>query len=396
MRKWIVLLLTLSFCAAIPAQASATAPPTIHYFGANPIRNHEAVVKFSVDPEGLATEFELEYGSAPGEYITYTHMEGNLPAGDDPVVIEWNLPAYYAGTLDAGKDYYWTVVAKNAAGTTAGPEQKFTTTNGPRPGIVTGSPTEQTLTSARFSGTVDPEGFPLTGCRFRYVDENVFHYAGFEKWAGTGMVSFGRTAPCEESLAEIGSGNEPVAVHADVSGLEPGPYRFRLEAENGFEDAAGGNAIFGPSVVRSSGVVLVEPTEATVEAQLRKHWPAAGTQYRVEYETGGVWRQTAWTEATIWEYPEVSVALTCLQPSSEYDFRFAVASQAGTALGPEQSFETPAGTPGCLAPLAAPAPQVAAAPQGKASSVTQKPRKKKYRKHQRKRVRHNTTIVALR
>lgn len=387
----IVFFLILACC--LPASAAAAGPPAIQYFAPSPLRNHEATLRYSVDPEGLATEYWIEYGLASGDYFEYTYpWKGELPAGDEPVMRSAEVPAHFQAALQSGTTYYWRVIAKNSAGTTEGPEQEFTTTDLPPPGIVTGVATQQTLTSASLAGTVDPEGFPLTGCRFRYVDEHVFHYKGFEGYAATEMVAFGKAVPCEESPGEIGSGNEPVAVHADVSGLKPGPYRFRLEAENAGEDAAGGGALFGPSVVWSSGVALVEPTEATVQAQLSKHWPASGIHYRVEYETGGAWQQTSWAEAPHLESPKVSVALTCLLPESEYRFRFAVASQAGTSLGPEQSFQTPAGTPGCLAPVAPDAPVAAALPQGGPPSVVSKPRRKHRKKQHRYQLRRNAEL----
>ena len=43
------------------------------------------------------------------------------------------------------------------------------------------------------------------------------------------------SAPPKVLVAGIGSGTEPVAVHAEVSGLEPGEYFFRLEGENAYE-----------------------------------------------------------------------------------------------------------------------------------------------------------------
>lgn len=231
-------LLVLVWACCLPVSVAAASPPTIEYFAPSSIRNHEATLNFSIDPEGLATEFEIKYGTVPGVYNPYTYWESELPAGNEPVTLKFKMPPYWAGKLGAGTEYHWYVTAKNAAGTTEGAVQHFTTTNGPKPVFVTGSASTPTSTSASFSGTVDPEGFPLTGCRFRYVTETVHKYAGFEKWAATEMARFGETVPCEESFAEIGSGTEPVTVHAQATIPTPGVYWVRLEGENAYEDAA--------------------------------------------------------------------------------------------------------------------------------------------------------------
>lgn len=265
MGKWIVPALVVSFCLAVPTSASAAAP-AIQYFGASSVRNHEATISFSIDPEGLATEYEIEYGTVPGVYNPYTYWEAELPAGDDPVTFKLKMPPFWAGQLAAGTEYHWLVRATNDDGTTEGPVQHFTTTNGPKPGVLTGSASNRTSTSATFSGTVDPEGFPLTLCRFRYVTETTYHYKGFSAHGGGETLLLGDAIPCEEGLAEIGSGNEPVAVHADVSGLDAGIYYFRLEAQNAFEDAfAAGAPVARPTPVAAPLVPapLIAPPQAS-------------------------------------------------------------------------------------------------------------------------------------
>lgn len=389
MRRTAAIFLALA-ALVLPASAVAAGPPTVQYFTPSPIRNHEATLRFSIDPEGLATDYEVKYGTAPGEYNPFSFWEFEMPAGDEPVMVEAKLPAHWMPALHAGTKYHWTVIAENSAGKTEGPEQTFTTTNGPHPGVITGAATDQTLTSATFTGTVDPEGFPLTACRFRYVTETTAAFKGFEANTGGGVTPLGNSVPCEESLAAIGSGDEPVAVHADVSGLEPGPYRFRLEADNEFEKAGGGGVSFGPPLVLDSSTNGVAATEATIWAQLEKYW-AGSAQYRVQYAAGGIWQQTPWVEAPQATFPEVTIQLTCLWPSTEYRFRVLARNQAGTTFGPEGSFTTlGGGVPACLQPPAALPP--AALPPAESP----KPGKKKRKKHQRKRVRHNATIVAPR
>lgn len=220
---------------------AAASPPTIEYFAPSPLRNHEATLRFAVNPNGHATTYEVEYGREAGNYFEHNYpWTREVPAGTTPVMGKADIPAHFQGMLGAGTEYHWRVIATNSAGTTVGPDQTFTTPDEPAPEFTTGAVTVLTPTLVRFEGTVDPGGWPLTGCRFRWVTESVYKHApGFEGYAANEMVSFGDAVPCEESPAEIGSGTEPVAVHADVTLLKPGRYWFRLEGENAYEDSAG-------------------------------------------------------------------------------------------------------------------------------------------------------------
>lgn len=232
------LVLALLTLAVLPATALAAAAPTIEYSTPSPIRNHEATLRFSIDPEGLETSYETMYGTEAGNYHPFHEpIDGTLPAGDEPVLLEKKIPVFFEGALQPGTEYHWRVVASNSEGKTEGIDQVFTTTNGPKPIFSNGAATQTGLSSVSFSGIVDPEGASLTGCRFRYVDKTTFTMAGFEKWAATEEVRFGKTVPCEESLGEIGSGTEPVTVHGEATGLEPGEYVFRVEGENAYEDS---------------------------------------------------------------------------------------------------------------------------------------------------------------
>jgi hypothetical protein len=234
LRRAVLIFLTLACC--LPASAAAAGPPTIEYFAPSPIRNHEATLRFSIDPEGLATHYEVKYGTAPGEYVPFSFWEFELPAGDEPVTLEAELPAHWMPELSAGAKYHWIVIAENSAGKTEGPEQSFTTTNEPAPQPVNGPVTSSTTVLTRFTGTVDPEGNPVTSCHFRWVTDSVHAHKGFEGWAATEMLRFGTTVPCAQSPAKIGSGNESVPVHAEVAGIDPGEYWVRLEADNAYED----------------------------------------------------------------------------------------------------------------------------------------------------------------
>ncbi len=246
MKRPMAFLFVLVLCLCAPAFAAAATAPSIEY-GTPEVRNHEATLHFSIDPGGLETMYEVDWAPA-GEELSHWNMPRSVPAGEQPVALSVTLPRYWEGGLLSGHEYHWRVRAWNAEDETVGSESFFTTTDVPRPKFVSATATQTGPSSVAFTGTVDPEGTLLTGCRFRWVTASVFHNAGFEKWAAVEMVRFGETVPCEESFSAIGSGTEAVTVHAEASGLEPGEYFFRLEGENAYESSAAGGVPFTVSL----------------------------------------------------------------------------------------------------------------------------------------------------
>jgi len=224
---------------ATPGAASpfGTPPPQVEYLSPSPLRNESATLRFMVDPNGLETEYEVEYGPEAGNYNEYHYLwDGTVPAGDDPVLREAEIPAYWEPELWPGTEYHWRVVAKNAAGTYEGPDETFTTPDEPPPLLTTSPASGGTTAVAHLFGTVDPEGHEVTGCRFRWLPVGHYDFRFFEWHDATGVIRLGYSVPCVESAEEIGSGTEPIPVHADVSGMEPGEHYIRLEAENAYED----------------------------------------------------------------------------------------------------------------------------------------------------------------
>jgi hypothetical protein len=236
MKRAVAFLFVLAVGTCVLAgTAMAASTPAIEYGTPGPIRNHEATVRFSIDPGGLETEYEVDWGRV-GEELSHWNMANLLPAGEEAVAREVELPRYWEGGMLAGTEYRWRVRAWNAEGETVGPEQLFTTTEGPAAVFTNGTATQTGPDTVTFTGTVDPEGTLLTGCRFRWVSPTTYQYAGFEKWAATEVVRFGETVPCKESAAEIGSGTGPVTVHGEAT-VEAGEWYLRLEGESAYEDA---------------------------------------------------------------------------------------------------------------------------------------------------------------
>lgn len=246
----------------LPAVASAAAAPTIEYSMPSPIRNKDATLRFSINPEGLETKYEVNVAEV-GASFDHWRAPSFPIVGEDPVAQEIQVPEYPEVEMSPGTEYHWQVTAWNDDGETVGAEQFFTTTDGPAPVFDTVTAVQTASDQVRFSGTVDPEGAALTGCRFRLITKSVAAYAGFEKWAATQMVRTGETVPCDESVQEIGSGSEPVPVEGVATGLEPGEYVFRVEGENAFEAPDAGAAGQGVRFTVSADSVALEQPGST-------------------------------------------------------------------------------------------------------------------------------------
>ena len=90
------------------------------------------------------------------------------------------------------------------------------------PAVTAGEPTGVTEKTASLSGAVDPRGVAISECMFEYGLTDEF-----------GNGPYNHSVPCKQTPGEIGAGSNPVAVSAQLEGLEPGElYHFRLVATN--------------------------------------------------------------------------------------------------------------------------------------------------------------------
>jgi hypothetical protein len=179
--------------------------------------------------------------------------------------------------------------------------------------------------SATLNGTVNPDEAQVSDCHFEY---------------GTSSA-YGQSVPCAQTPAQIGTGNSPVAVSADLSGLTPGVvYHFRLSASNANGVNTGADEIFGPPQIESESATSVAQTTATLRAQVDPN--GVDTTYRFEYGTSASYGASA-------PVPDgdlgagtsgqgVSVNLTGLQAGVTYHYRVLAISTAGMVHGSDQTF----------------------------------------------------------
>jgi hypothetical protein len=215
---------------------------------------------------------------------------------------------------------------------------------------------EMTAHAAVVHGTVDPVGAELSRCRFEY---------------GESTAEYGASVPCEESLGSIGNGNSPVAVHAQIAGLDGGTtYHFRLNVANGNGTAFSEDEHFATLPTAQIGEVsATELTGSSALLQAKVNPAGLPAHYHFEYgpcdvETGC--SQSPYT-ASVPEPDEalsggeafvtVSQHIEGLSAGTTYHFRIVVQDASGAASpNPEATFVFAPTSPECRGNPAAPLP----------------------------------------
>jgi hypothetical protein len=192
--------------------------PTVVTKAASEVTQSSATLNASVNPNGgEVSECKFEYGTT----TSYGSSAPCAPApgsGTSPAAVSAALSG-----LSTNTTYHFRIFAKNAGGVSTGSDQTFTTT---LPIVVTEAATAVTQTSATLHATVNPNGIPVSECRFDY---------------GT-STSYGQSAPCTPAP---GSGTSPVAVSAALESLAEGTtYHFRVAVTDANGTSTGSDQTF--------------------------------------------------------------------------------------------------------------------------------------------------------
>src|SRR5919201_6217055 len=158
-----------------PAAAAAGAP-TVVTGPVTSVGPTTATVSGSVNPNGAATTWWVEYGTTTG-YGKQTSMT-SAGSGTSAVAVSASITGLKAGTT-----YHYRFVAKNSAGTTNGADGILTTSSAPV--AVTGSASSITATGATLNGTVNPGGRD-TMWHFEYGTTTSYGSSTAVKDAGAG------------------------------------------------------------------------------------------------------------------------------------------------------------------------------------------------------------------
>jgi WD40 repeat protein len=207
------------------------------------------------------------------------------------------------------------------------------------PDVTSEAVTNNSGTKATLNGTINPDGLALDECFF--------------EWGKTS--AYGNIVPCAESPATIGSGTSPVAVHADISALQPNGsnYSFRLVAKNPNGTAKGGNQNFTtPDTVITGAASAITPTSATLNGSVN---PDGLAQSECIFEYG----LTKVHSEVVQKYPQsapcvpsaagigtgtapvaVQAAIGGLHPGTVYHYRLKTANPNGPVIGEDTTLQT--------------------------------------------------------
>jgi phosphodiesterase/alkaline phosphatase D-like protein len=289
------------------------AAPTVVTSSASQLGPTAATLGGTVDPNGLPTGWWIEYGTSTS-YGSRTDTQ-SAGSGTSATAVSTRLTG-----LSAGVTYHFRVVASNDAGTTRGSDRSFRTDRGPS--VSTGGVDSITISSARLTATVNPQGRG-TVAYFEY---------------GTTSALGSRTPD-----VDAGFGTSGKKVVAPLTGLQPGTrYYYRVVARsdagstNGetrsFATTEGPLVTTGPAQVSGATVVLTGTVDPFGHST--SWWFELGKT--TSYGTSTVVKNAGSGRGGV----AVSVSVAGLAAGTEYHARLVAKSSAGTTRGADVVFRT--------------------------------------------------------
>jgi hypothetical protein len=296
------------------AGAAAASPPGASTGPVTAIGPTTATVSGSVNPNGVATTWFVEYGAS----TSYGSQTATTSAGSGTgsVAISPTLTG-----LKPGTSYHYRVVATSTAGTGRGSDGLLTTSAAPQ--AVTGAASSVTPTTATLNGTVNPSSRATTW---------YFDY-------GT-STSYGK----KTTTGNAGSGTSAIAVAAPVTGLTSGrTYHFRLVATSDAGTSRGSDRTFvasGAPTVTTKPASSVKDSSATLNASVSANGQATAVYFDYGTTTNYGLKTAAKSIGSGGGSTNVAIGATGLTPSTVYHFRVVATNAAGTNTGSDQIFAT--------------------------------------------------------
>ncbi|HMS62235.1 MAG TPA: hypothetical protein PKD63_08135, partial [Solirubrobacteraceae bacterium] len=168
------------------ATAAPTAPPTVSGTSVGSVTTSGATVSGSVGPSGTASEYRVEYGAtaAYGSATAWTAAG----TGVTPVAVGVAITG-----LTSSSTHHARLVARNAGGTTPGPDLTFTTADLP-PTILGSGAGTVTASGATISATVNPNRVATT-YRVEYGPTLAYGSSTASTSAGSGALDVVASVP---------------------------------------------------------------------------------------------------------------------------------------------------------------------------------------------------------
>jgi hypothetical protein len=170
-----------------------TAPPAVLGESTSPPSRTSAILLANVNPENSGTTYFFEYG--PTSNYGYKTHEATLGSSAD----EEQRAEGLAFELETDKTYHFRVVAKNAGGTTHGPDVTFESGSLTPPGVQTGGVSAISPSGATVEGVVSTSGL-ITSYGFEITTDE----SDFGPPTGLGSVGAGfKKAPVRLELTGL-------------------------------------------------------------------------------------------------------------------------------------------------------------------------------------------------
>jgi hypothetical protein len=296
---------------------TATGPPVATTSAATLIASFSATLNGSLNPHGLTTTVQFQYG-------TTTTYGSTTPMQTQTGNTYRNISANISGLL-ANTTYHFRIVATNTAGTRFGGDRTFTTLSPTgAPVSITNPATLIAAFSAALNASVDPHGLP-TSVHFQY---------------GT-TTSYGLTTPPTNH-----SGNAFVNISRGITGLAANTtYHFRVVSTNTAATTFGADRTFttlaatGPPVVTTNSAINITATSATLHGSLNPHGLTTTVffQYGTTTNYGSA---TAMQSQTGNTYRNITANINGLTSHTTYHFRMVATNANGTRMGSDRTFTT--------------------------------------------------------
>lgn len=273
--------------------------------------------------ESEVTECHFEWGTAPNQLTQQTECSPATVTGSEPTIVSGSI-----GGLSESTVYYYRVVAGNAFGSEHSSRGNLETLPS-LPKAMTSPSANPGHTTATLKGSVDPNGAAITSCHFEWGSASVEEHV----------------AACEQT--ELGSGEAPVTVSANLTGLAEGTsYHYALVATNTRGSDTGGTDEFTtlPSQPKS---LIGHPQQVSDESAVVKgHVNPQGetvTECRFEYGTTvalGSKVPCSSLPGSGERYVLVGATISGLSPQTGYYVRLRVANASGVAYTRVEPFTT--------------------------------------------------------
>jgi len=315
MVRQLAALLVVAPLAAIGAgSAAAATAPSAATGPVNSVGPTTATVTGSVNPNGTATTWRVEYGTSTSYGSTTAAV--NAGSGTATVPVSASLTGLKAGTT-----YHYRVVATSSAGTGRGADGILTTSAAPQ--VVTGTVTNVTPSSATLNGTVDPSGRATTWF--------------FEYGTSTGYGT-------KTAVKDAGSGTGAVSVSASISGLTTGrTYHYRLTATSDAGTSHGSDQTFVASsapAATTKSTSNIGDNSATLNASVNPNGVATTVYFEFGTSTSYGSKSSSKSIGSGRSAQNVAIGIGGLAFSTVYHVRVVAVNAVGTTTGADVTFTT--------------------------------------------------------